>query len=213
MQLSDEERCLPKRDESYLRGQREAIARAALPVLLEKGYHDTTTRDICKSAGVSNGGFYHHFATREAAIVEACALDQVDRLNDALPSSWAEYVNIAENGNLPADIDRSKRFRMMMQFAAEISQMDKNPDGYTEYRRRHRYLIERALLKLKELGIVTLPLGAEKTAEVHHQLGIGAYHNHYSNHDADLNLIRESYREAIAMTAGLIEESTNSASI
>lgn len=205
MQFSGEEGRLPKRDESYLRAQREAIARAALPVLLEKGYYETTSRDICRAAGVSNGGFYHHYSSREAAIVEACALDQVDRLHNALPASWAEYVHIAENGNLPAGTDRSKRFRMLMQFAAEVSQMDENPDGYTDYRRQHRHLVQRALLKLKELGIVTLPLGVEKTAEIHHQLGNGAYYNRYSNHDADLDLIRDAYREALAMTAGLID--------
>jgi AcrR family transcriptional regulator len=194
---------MPKRDEKYMQTQRETIARAVLPVLVEKGYYETTSRDLCQAAGVSNGALYLHFPTREAAIVEASRLDQADRLNDAIPDSWAEYVRIAETGNMPAGYV-SRRWRLSVQFAAEISQMDKNPEGLTEHYKHHRFLVERALLRLKDLGIIAMPLGVKKTAEMHQQLGVGVFYNLYSNHESDPVLIREAFREGLALTAGLI---------
>ena len=81
---------MPKRDDEYMQGQRDAIARAALSVLIEKGYYETTLRDVCRAAGISNGALYSYFPTREAVIVAACLIDHAAQLADDAPESWAE---------------------------------------------------------------------------------------------------------------------------
>ncbi len=51
---------------------RQAIIDAAYSVILEKGYHAASMRQIAKQAGIVVGGIYNHFASKEeifAAIV------------------------------------------------------------------------------------------------------------------------------------------------
>jgi AcrR family transcriptional regulator len=38
----------------------------------EKGYSATTTREISRALGVTNGTFYHHFETKEELLVRIC---------------------------------------------------------------------------------------------------------------------------------------------
>lgn len=42
---------------------------AATAALVEVGYAGTTVQEICRRAGVSHGGLFRHFATREALLV------------------------------------------------------------------------------------------------------------------------------------------------
>jgi AcrR family transcriptional regulator len=53
--------------------RREATIRklldAATAALIEVGYAEASVQEICKRAGVSHGGLFRHFATREALMV------------------------------------------------------------------------------------------------------------------------------------------------
>jgi TetR/AcrR family transcriptional repressor of nem operon len=54
------------------RGQaRERILDAALQVIRQKGYAATTVDDLCTTAGVTKGAFFHHFASKEEVGVAA----------------------------------------------------------------------------------------------------------------------------------------------
>lgn len=46
---------------------------AALYAIRAKGYSATTVDDICQSAGVTKGAFFHHFSSKEGLAVEAAA--------------------------------------------------------------------------------------------------------------------------------------------
>lgn len=194
---------MPKRDENYMQRQRDAIARAALTVLIEKGYHETTLRDICRAAGISNGALYSYFPTREAVIVAACAIDHAERLGSAPPDNWDDYTELPTDADLEPGSYRSRRFRLSLQFAAEISQMEENPEGLSLVYQTHRDTIRRALLHLKERGIITMPLGIDMTAELHAQMLFGAEYNLASNREAARDLIVETLRKGLAITAGL----------
>ncbi len=57
-----------------MRTAREKIVEAAQVLMLSKGYPATTVDEICESAGVSKGSFYHFFKTKEdlgLAVLEA----------------------------------------------------------------------------------------------------------------------------------------------
>ncbi|MCB5991359.1 TetR/AcrR family transcriptional regulator [Janibacter melonis] len=43
---------------------REAILRAGLTTIGDRGYRHATTREICRRAGVSSGTFFHYFPTK-----------------------------------------------------------------------------------------------------------------------------------------------------
>jgi TetR/AcrR family fatty acid metabolism transcriptional regulator len=49
---------------------RRRIFDTALALLVKKGYDRVTVDEICAKAGVSKGTFYHHFASKDQAILE-----------------------------------------------------------------------------------------------------------------------------------------------
>jgi TetR/AcrR family transcriptional repressor of nem operon len=50
---------------------RGKLLAAALDVIRAKGYAATTVDDLCRAAGVTKGGFFHHFESKEALAVAA----------------------------------------------------------------------------------------------------------------------------------------------
>ena len=63
--MNDETRQL-KRGEG-----RAKLLDAALMVIREKGYTDSTVDDLCREAGVTKGAFFHHFKSKEELAVAA----------------------------------------------------------------------------------------------------------------------------------------------
>lgn len=196
---------MPKRDDAYMQQQRDAIARAALTVLIEKGYYETSLRDICRAAGVSNGALYSYFPTREAVIVAACAIDHQAHLALPLPENWADYVEIPQVDRMEVGNYESRRYRLSLQFSAEISQMTHNPEGLGALYEVHRSNIRRGLLELEARGVVTLPLGIEVTTDLHLQLFQGVVYQIGGNREVDREQAIAAFRQGLALTAGLIE--------
>jgi AcrR family transcriptional regulator len=59
------------------------IIEAARKCFLRKGFHATSTDDICREASITPGGLYHYFGSKEgliAAVIEAAAQDAVKSL-------------------------------------------------------------------------------------------------------------------------------------
>jgi TetR/AcrR family transcriptional repressor of nem operon len=53
------------------RGAREKLLDAAFSLIREKGYSSTSVDELCAQAGVTKGGFFHHFKTKDALAVAA----------------------------------------------------------------------------------------------------------------------------------------------
>ncbi|MBB5368810.1 MULTISPECIES: TetR/AcrR family transcriptional regulator [unclassified Janthinobacterium] len=53
---------------------RERIVEVAAKLFREKGYDGIGVADLMKNAGLTHGGFYGHFASKEDLMVEACEL-------------------------------------------------------------------------------------------------------------------------------------------
>ena len=63
---------------------REQVIEAAARVFAEKGYEKTSIQDILNDLGLSKGGLYHHFKSKEAIL---------DRLN---ADEWAVIVRLLD---------------------------------------------------------------------------------------------------------------------
>jgi AcrR family transcriptional regulator len=57
---------------------RERVLAAAVDLFAEQGYDGTSVSQVVARAGVAKGGFYHHFASKEALLYEVYG-DLIDR--------------------------------------------------------------------------------------------------------------------------------------
>src|SRR5574337_261580 len=56
---------MPKVSADHERQQRQKILRAAAVCFSQRGYHDTSVQEICKEAGLSKGGLYTYFKSKD----------------------------------------------------------------------------------------------------------------------------------------------------
>jgi AcrR family transcriptional regulator len=65
---------------------RERVLKAAVDLFARQGYDGTSVSQIIERAGLTKGGFYHHFASKEALLYEvygdliACQLEHMDAI-------------------------------------------------------------------------------------------------------------------------------------
>src|ERR1700681_3532545 len=59
---------------------RERILDAAAQLFRERGFDGIGVADLMKSAGLTHGGFYGHFSSKEDLIAQACARAIADSL-------------------------------------------------------------------------------------------------------------------------------------
>ena len=78
---------------------RQRIIESAVLCFSESGYDKTGVAKICRTAGISKGAFYHHFATKQALFLEL--------LNHWLEGLDAEILRIrAEASDVPTALTR-----------------------------------------------------------------------------------------------------------
>jgi TetR/AcrR family transcriptional regulator, transcriptional repressor for nem operon len=75
----------------YVKGHKEQtrnrIVEKASDALLRKGFNGVSVVDLMKLAGLTHGGFYQHFDSRDALVVEAFTFAM-----DRTVSRWAELT-------------------------------------------------------------------------------------------------------------------------
>lgn len=69
---------MPKVSDAHVEARRGQILEAACKCLMEKGFHRTTIRDICRESGLSAGAIYGYFRSKDE-ILEA--LGELGRRN------------------------------------------------------------------------------------------------------------------------------------
>lgn len=78
---------------------RQRILESAVTCFSESGYDKTGVAKICRTAGISKGAFYHHFASKQALFLEL--------LNHWLEGLDAEILRIrAEASDVPTALTR-----------------------------------------------------------------------------------------------------------
>ncbi len=195
---------MPKRDAAYMEGQREMIAQAALACMLDQGLSRTSIRDICLHAGVSIGAFYNHFADRAEVIVAACAIGYEAYETWAAAGSWREYADgFRELPKALKDPLVLKRLRVSYEFIAELTQVDTNPAGVNDLYVTVQDAFRAALARIAAAGEITLPLGLDKTADLHARLYWGTTHALMVNHDLDPATLVEELIDGLGVLAGL----------
>lgn len=184
--------------------RRGELLDSAQALFFGKGYEATTVADIMAQAGVSKGGFYHHFTTKEdllEALGERLAAEAVERLRPILEEEGLDAV-----ARMNAVLARARRLKV--EDAAGIrAAFDTafRPENIVLYHRLNRAvgqvmlpLFAGILAQGKEEGRFRIEDPAV-TAEIILQLGA-------STHDAVARAIAASGTPGAAEAAAALDE-------
>ena len=78
------------KDEGLVRDRREQLIRAAIKVFGEKGFHQTTVRDIGRAAHLTQGTIYNYVRSKEDILFLVC---------DRVVTEYQDSVRRALSGN------------------------------------------------------------------------------------------------------------------
>ncbi|WCE32244.1 TetR/AcrR family transcriptional regulator [Vibrio sp. SCSIO 43137] len=104
--------------------RREQILSCSMEVFLNKGYHNTTMKEIVASTGLSKGAIYHYFSCKEE-IFNAIFLDFDQKI-----TADFERVSVADDplteikNLLTSTLDEMIRFFRMYYVCLEMSESD-----------------------------------------------------------------------------------------
>ena len=117
---------------------RDRVLEAAVDLFAEQGYDGTSVAQVVARAGVAKGGFYHHFASKEALLYEVYG-DLIDR-------QLSSMTEIIHRGLEPAEtlraiiidlvVSTAESARPALVFWREMSRL--GDERTTQYRRQRR---------------------------------------------------------------------------
>ena len=96
---------MPKVSQAQAKLNRQRVVEVAAALFRERGLHGVGVADIMASAGLTHGGFYGQFASKEALAVEAFDL--------AANQNWRPRRSRRMDGELPDPRSRSKSGRRL----------------------------------------------------------------------------------------------------
>jgi AcrR family transcriptional regulator len=102
--------------------KRDKILKAALSLIVERGFHNTPTSLIAKEAGVATGTLFHHFKSKEE-LINTLYLDLKTHKMKALTENYNSSDSIEESlksawiNGVKWGIMNPKEFQFVMQFA------------------------------------------------------------------------------------------------
>lgn len=136
---------IPKQKRSIEKKQR--IKDAAIKLMSERGYHNTSSNEIAKEADVSIGTFYSYFKDKKALYIEL--------VND-IYSKVLEPVNLSE---LPDDLSIEDTVKLyisyvfkgheyMTEFQREIASLSEQSDEFRSIEMEHKKQLTHAFMSM-----------------------------------------------------------------
>ena len=93
---------MPRAPSNKKQETHDKIVRTAAAAIRKSGYDGVSVADIMKEAGLTHGGFYAHFPSRDAMLAEALdracgdSLDRFAKASDGKPASEALDATVAQ---------------------------------------------------------------------------------------------------------------------
>lgn len=134
--------------------RRSELLRIAATLFAEKGFKNTTVRDIAESAGILSGSLYHHFDSKESMVDEILSTFQ-DQL-------FAAYDDVlASDDDARTKLDRVVRisFEAIDQHPAEVAIFQNDADYLGSFE-RFGYLADRGV-QSRDIWLTLLNEGIE----------------------------------------------------
>jgi len=129
-------------------GARERILSAGIALFAEQGYDATSVAQVIERAGLTKGGFYHHFASKDALLYEVYG-DLITRQLEHMDAILAQRLPPAETLRaLIADLVEStaESSRQAMVFWRELHRLgDEHTSAYRIARRRYHDAVRKLI--------------------------------------------------------------------
>jgi len=113
--------------------RRAALTEAAIMVFAERGYHRATMQAVAERAGVSKGGVYEYFESKEQLLLESAELFLSKMFDESLEAFEAAEGTIHDRiedlvrGILVSVEDGSEMCRLLLQVWGELGPDEEGP--------------------------------------------------------------------------------------
>ena len=178
--------------ESYLETRRLQIIEAAVSCFSQKGFHQTTMQDICKTAELSPGAVYNYFRSKED-IVATCAEISLQRNQEIFTTAAAQDTVGAFNEVARAlfSIAKQEEIAQAMSFDLEMWAESTRNQRLAEILHNNENTILAQLTDMVEggqrEGVFSKQLDAEAIARVLFALFLGFEVQMASNPNMDID--------------------------
>ena len=202
---------MPKRSDDYMKRQRDQIARAALVVMLEKGLHATSLRDIGQAAGVSLGALYVHFSNKEELVLEVCRHPAFPMLPPTVVNSWSDYEEPVHYLKVMHGSQAwRQRIRLSLEFAAELAMLTDVARSASPILQTRVDWHRRSLETLNNNGEIHLHMDLDRTARGCHRLVTGTWYMIAADGDLDIDAEIEMLLASLRSLTGRDSEAVSS---
>ncbi|MDC9621565.1 TetR/AcrR family transcriptional regulator [Xenorhabdus bovienii] len=149
------------------RAKRKQIIDAAISCFIEKGFHATSTAEICKAAGMSPGNLFHYYPTKNA-IIEAIAEEDSHDYNEILHTNDDESSVMATIEKMMTSLihlyNQPDYARLSIEIIAEASRNPTINKIFIENEKKVRERLALLIRKGIETGEIDKQINAEQTA-------------------------------------------------
>jgi AcrR family transcriptional regulator len=155
---------MPKRNASYMEGQRKRIVLAAYRCFRRDGLHQSSMADICAEAKLSMGAIYGHFASKEEILFGVFGYFWEEFRRKTAIETWAdfdrEYLQRVSKPARPDDLRLSHEMMALATVDATVAQLARR---YTL--QANEYLVE-TLERLHATGEIDPPSGVANASRI-----------------------------------------------
>lgn len=145
------------------RARRQAIARAALALVEERGHRNFTTMDVAQRAEVSEALIFYHFPNREALLI--AALHEFD--DEEIPRADHDGVLATIRRNAEQGVRRTNIVRLYTEMSGQsVDPAHPAHDYFRERWMRSRIGIEADIVRLQRTGAIAAGVDATHAARV-----------------------------------------------
>jgi AcrR family transcriptional regulator len=135
---------------------RTRVIGAAVDLFARQGYDGTSVAEVIAQAGVAKGGFYHHFASKEALLYEVYG-DLITRQLDAMDAILAQRLGPAQTSRaLITDLVESTAAsaQQALVFWRELNRLgDERTSEYRRARRRYHDTVAKLVRDAQHAGV------------------------------------------------------------
>jgi AcrR family transcriptional regulator len=156
---------MPKRSEAFMQEQRFRILDAAYACFLNKGFRDTSIRDICKESNLSVGAIYVHFENRDAIIASVCGRISAQTTGKTKDDATAEeFVDNLSNLVISC-FDNPSVTNMNHQLLADALSSEQMADVYRQLMEYSVAWMKQHLKRFHADGQIEMPFDLDTTAQ------------------------------------------------